>query len=477
MPLDTIAPADRSLLDDSLAPGRSVTEPVWGLVILWSRSSPERIGEVFLFPPRRGGWVLGRAHPEDDRAGIAKPVRQRPGDCQPGPALESRRISRRQLALRPLSTGLHIENVGAAELRVNGERVDQAEVQVDDLVSLHRELVLLCVSRPAELPAVPAALSGHPFGAPDAFGIVGESPSCWRLRAQLALVAQTTGHVLLQGPSGAGKELAARAIHRQSGDAGLVSRNAATFPEGLIDAELFGNASNYPNPGMRARTGAVGEADGGILFLDEIGEISHAVQAHLLRVLDSGEYQRLGEDRRRRASFRMIGATNRPPEALKHDFLARLSRRVTLPGLNARREDIPLLARHLLRAMAADNPALFPSGAPPRLHPRLVSALARHHYTTHARELNNLLWQAAERWRLDGGTEKYMDFPLAAPAPPPSRRQVDPDSLTREQIVDAYRECGGVQARVVEHLGLKNRFALGRLEKRLGITAEDRSGG
>src|SRR5207244_827185 len=81
----------------------------------------------------------------------------------------------------------------------------------------------------------------------------------------------------------------------------LLARNAATFPEALVDAELFGNVRDYPNPGMPERPGLIGASDGGILFLDEIGELPHALQAHLLRVLDGGEYQRLGESRSRRA--------------------------------------------------------------------------------------------------------------------------------------------------------------------------------
>ena len=117
---------------------------------------------------------------------------------------------------------------------------------------------------------------------------------------------------MLLGETGTGKELAARAVHRFStrADRPLVARNAATMPAGLIDAELFGNARNYPNPGMAERPGLVGQADGGFLFLDEIGELPSELQAHLLRVLDAGgEYQRLGESRVRRSDFRLLAAT------------------------------------------------------------------------------------------------------------------------------------------------------------------------
>ena len=466
-PDDTVeAPAPG---EDSLADGSRSAEVVLALVIIWSRDEPGRLGECFLFPYRRGGWVLGRALSKGEPPPrVARPCQQRPGQNLPQPMLASRRISREQLRLRPTRGGLLIENVGVARLRVNGEALSRALIYPGDCIELHHELVMLCVERPMVLPD--AEISMHGFGLPDYDGMIGESPAAWALRSRLALVAGVDGHVLLQGPSGSGKELAASAIHARSGADALVSRNATTLPEGLIDAELFGNARNYPSPGAPARLGAIGEADGGTLFLDEIGEISHEAQAHLLRVLDHGEYQRLGEDLRRRSQFRLVVATNRPEEALKHDFLARLTRRIVLPGLNERREDIPLLARHLLDRLAEKNPHLFQRGRP-RLHPELVQALVRHDYTTHARELNHLLWQAVERWKLIAGG-KYMSYPLASPERP-SRRDLDSSKLTREDILEAYRQCDGVQARAVEYLGLKNRFQLNRLKKKFNITSDD----
>ena len=459
--------------DDSLATGEAEPQELLSLVLLWSRDEPDRIGEVFFFPYRRGGWVLGRASSQGEPpVEVARPYQQRPGDSIRRPLLASRRISRAQLRLRPNRGGLLIENIGSAELRVNGEAMPRALAFPGDCVELHHELLFLCAARPPVLPAAGHSGALHPFGEPDDHGMIGESPAAWRLRARLGLVAGIDGHVLLQGPSGSGKELAAAAIHGASEAGHLVSRNATTLPEGLIDAELFGNARNYPSPGAPARLGAIGEADGGTLFLDEIGEISHEAQAHLLRVLDHGEYQRLGEDRRRRSRFRLIGATNRPEEALKHDFLARLTRRIVLPGLDERREDIPLLARHMLRSFATKNPHLFEKGRLPRLHPRLVRGLVMCDYTTHARELNHLLWQAIEGWALEG-QGKYMSLDVPLPEVR-SRRHTDINDLTRENLLEAYRACDGVQTRVVEHLGLKNRFQLNRLEKKLGVSGDDR---
>jgi len=100
---------------------------------------------------------------------------------------------------------------------------------------------------------------------------------------------------------------------------------------------------------MAVRPGLVGEANGSSLFLDEIAELAQASQAHLLRVLDSGEYQRLGEATCRRADLRLIAATNGNTSLLKHDLLARLPLRIVVADLNARKEDVPLLVRHILR--------------------------------------------------------------------------------------------------------------------------------
>jgi two-component system nitrogen regulation response regulator GlnG/two-component system response regulator HydG len=174
-----------------------------------------------------------------------------------------------------------------------------------------------------------------------------------------------------------------------------VARSAATFPEGLVDAELFGSSRNYPNAGMPEREGLIGAAHLGTLFLDEIAELPESAQARLLRVLDQdGEYHRLGESRARRSHFRLIAATNRPFEALKHDLFARFGVRIEVPGLEARAADIPLIARTLLGRMAAQTPALrdrFFDGGEPRLHPVLVERLLRHRYTHHTRELYHLL--------------------------------------------------------------------------------------
>ena len=468
MSRDTTTHGPLSDLDLAVDPGGGALPERSGLVVLWSRDEPERVGEIAFVPERqRTTWTIGREAAGRDRLGFA---RQRPGRSQETGQLRARRVSRDHLLISLDGDQLCFRNGGRLQVKVNDQTVPDARLAVGDTVEIDHELLLLVVRRPGKRPALGGPL--HPFGEADRDGVVGESPAIWELRRQLRFCAAAGGHVLVSGPSGAGKELVAQAIHRLSkGGGALVSRNAATFPEGILDAELFGNLRDYPNPGMAERAGVVGEADGGTLFLDEIGETSHAMQAHLLRVLDEGEYQRLGEGRRRTSRFRLIGATNRPIEVLKRDFLARMTRRIEVPGLDARLEDIPLLAARLLSQITADNPDLFPDGAP-LLHPQLVRSLLLQPYATHVRELSRLLWTALDAWSAAGGGRYLKPAPGEIGASPTPQRLGD--EPTREEILAAYRRFGGVQARVPEAVGLRDRYQLARLEKKLGITRADR---
>jgi two-component system nitrogen regulation response regulator GlnG/two-component system response regulator HydG len=428
---------DESTLPPSALTGEIRAEDaasVLALVVLWSRHEPARLGEVLLLDllgvAPGEPWIFGRGEAEPGERRLAL-VRQRPGSNEAAGPLSSPRISRTQLLLHRDEHGaIEVESAGRCPLEIDGRACDRATLARGALVELKNELLLLCVERPPRLPAL-LAPRAFPFGEADAHGMIGESPALWQLRASIAAAARRSAHVLVQGPSGAGKELVARALHAESARAGkpLCARNAATIPEGLVDAELFGNARNYPNPGTPERPGLIGEADGGVLFLDEIAELPARLQAHLLRVLDDGEYHRLGEASARRSDFRLIGATNRPESALKHDVLARLKIRLCAPGLDERPEDIPLLAAALLRRHARADPAIaerfFPDASPdacPRFAPALVSALVKHAYTTHLRELEALLIAATTESRgryLELGEGVRARLAASAPAAAP----------------------------------------------------------
>jgi two-component system nitrogen regulation response regulator GlnG/two-component system response regulator HydG len=452
------------------------------LVILWSRAEPGRAGELALLEP--GSELLlgrGEARPEDPCARLRFGA-QRPGAFTPTGPLGGARLSRAQLLIRADDEAIAVERIGKRDLFLDGSPVDRGVARPGDTLLVDDELLLLVASRPGLLPPLRDAASwAHfPFGAPDRHGLVGESPAAWALRERLAFHAARDEHALLLGPSGVGKELAARAIHAASrrGGRALVARNAATLPAGIADAELFGSARNYPNAGMPERPGVIGEAEGSTLFLDEIGELSHEVQAHLLRVLDrGGDYQRLGDATTRRADLRLIAATNRPEGALKADLVGRLKLHVEIPGLAERREDIPLLARQLLRAAAARDPELarrfFASGhaeGEPRLAPDLVDRLTRADYTLHVRELESFLWcsmaeSEGDTLTLSAGVRARLSLPV--PAAPP-------EALTAEKIQAALDRHGGSQERAYRDLGLKNRDVLYRLIKKLGLKPSPR---
>ena len=143
--------------------------------------------------------------------------------------------------------------------------------------------------------------------------IVGQSPALTRVLQQIDLVAQTDSSVLIQGESGTGKELIARAIHQRSRRAGkpLIRVNCGSIPKDLFESEFFGHVKGSFTGAIRDRAGRFQLADGGTLFLDEVGEIPLDLQSKLLRVLQEGEFERVGDEHTRRVNVRVIAATNR----------------------------------------------------------------------------------------------------------------------------------------------------------------------
>ncbi|MFO0547288.1 MAG: sigma 54-interacting transcriptional regulator [Polyangiaceae bacterium] len=456
------------------------------LVVAWSSAEPDRVGEVAFF--REGDTqVLGRETTSRRRGSRRCTLyRQRPGSLEPTRELSGERISREQLEIRSDGRALQVTNTGRCPLLFRGEAVDSCTVREGDSVQLKGQLILLAVRRGRTLPPMrvfPASALGD-FARPDSLGILGESPAAYLLREQLAWTAQAAQHALVLGPSGSGKELAARALHTLSSRAAkpFVARNAATLPHGLVDAELFGNLRNYPNPGMSERAGLVGEAHGGTLFLDEIGELPETAQSHLLRVIDSyGEYHRLGESVARHADLRLIAATNRSVESLKHDLAARLPLRVDLPGLDRRREDIPLLTAHLARRARERSPQLtshfFDASGAPRFSAELVEQLLHHPFTMHIRELDAMLWRAMATSAGDTIVPPVDATPMPRGEPSPPLAARGPENSEREPSSDAVRAAlaanDGNVTRAARALGLSSRFALYRRMRKLGMSIEE----
>jgi two-component system nitrogen regulation response regulator GlnG/two-component system response regulator HydG len=472
-----------TLPEPDAVPGseRSAVREAHALVVAWSRDEPWRIGQALVIPSQNGRrtltWGRGPAGGESGERILLQEYRLwRTAHTTP---VASASISRRQLEICASGEDdILVRNVGRCPLLRNGEPVSQAEFRAGDTLQLGKQLLFLVVRRP---PVAAGQCPHYPdfdFGDVDPYGIVGESAVTWRLRGQIAFLAAQDGHLLISGPSGAGKELVAQAVHSlsQRGARRMVARNAATLPETLIDAELFGNCRNYPNPGMADRPGLIGEASGSTLFLDEIGELPQVSQAHLLRVLDRGEYQRLGEATCRRADLRVIAATNRDIALLKSDLLARLRLRIVVADLNARKEDIPLLVRHILRDRHGE-------GVAPFLSMTTMRALLERRYEFNVRELDSVVRNelAPPELRLNDQLELVPSRERREESPISNGDawdQADGDEaeLTPERIQRCLDENNGVLELTWRALGLSNRFALLRLVKKHQLEVRRRPG-
>ncbi|MCA9166118.1 MAG: sigma 54-interacting transcriptional regulator [Planctomycetales bacterium] len=228
--------------------------------------------------------------------------------------------------------------------------------------------------------------------------LVGNSPALQLISRQIDLVAPTDTSVLILGESGTGKELIARELHRRSNRANrpLIKVNCAAVPRELYESEFFGHSKGAFTGALRDRAGRFELADGGTLFLDEIGEIPLDLQAKLLRVLQEGELERIGEERTRRLDVRIIAATNRNLRAeaaegrFREDLFYRLSVfPIELAPLRERTQDIPLLAEHFLRRIARQL-----GRQPLTLTLANVQHLQRYRWPGNIRELQHVLERA-----------------------------------------------------------------------------------
>lgn len=258
--------------------------------------------------------------------------------------------------------------------------------------------------------------------------LIGQSPALQAVTRQIELVAPTSSAVLILGESGTGKEVVAREIHRRSrrADRPLIKVNCAAIPRELYESEFFGHAKGAFTGALRDRAGRFELADGGTLFLDEVGEIPLDLQAKLLRVLQEGETERVGEERTRKTDVRIIAATNRNLRAeadasrFRQDLFYRLSVfPMELPPLRKRLEDIPALAEHFLIRFGRQlgRPA-------PRLTQANVRELQRYDWPGNVRELQHVLERACiiavdGRLRFDLSPASSMP-PSATPESPTS---------------------------------------------------------
>lgn len=257
----------------------------------------------------------------------------------------------------------------------------------------------LPTSAAATLPCIAVDSSmGKPVGKPVAGlpGMIGCSLEMQTLAHRIQLVALRKTTVLIEGPTGSGKELVAQALHRlsQRSNKPIIIINCAAIPEALLEAELFGHSRGAFTGAVQSRIGRIEAAHGGTLFLDEIGEMPLALQSKLLRFLEAGEIQRIGENEPIRVDVRVLAATHQPLQervaqgSFRSDLYFRLAVfLLQTPALADRPEDIPALTAHFLDRLAEKEPAKS-------INQEAVEKLARHRWPGNVRELAHVVERA-----------------------------------------------------------------------------------
>ncbi len=324
--------------------------------------------------------------------------------------------------------------------------------------------------------------------------IVGDSPAIRQVLHMISRVAPTDSPVLILGESGTGKELVARAIHRASKRAHrpMVVINCAALQETLLESELFGHERGAFTSAVTSKPGLFELANGGTLFIDEVGEMAASVQAKLLRVLEDGSFRRVGSVKEIRVNVRIIAATNKDLAAevaekrFRDDLYFRLNViTIHVPPLRERRSDIPLLVRHFLQR--------DPRG-PRHIEPEAMQRLIEYDWPGNVRELANVIERAKilcdgevitvqdlppdiiHRRSLLPGANRPVVVPGASSAIPTPSSAVQPGNgastlaeIEKAHIVSALERHGWNKAQAARALGISRR-RLYRLIEKYGIT-------
>ena len=289
-------------------------------------------------------------------------------------------------------------------------------------------------------------------------GIVGRSNNMQELFDTIRQVARTDAAVLIQGESGTGKELVALAIHRESPRASkhFVPVNCGALPEGLLESELFGHIKGAFTGAHRDRKGRFELADGGTVFLDEIGELSPAMQVKLLRVLQDGSFEPVGSDHTTTVNIRVISATNKElekevlAERFRKDLYYRLCvMPIMISSLRERREDVPILIDHFLDRYSEEIPPkkikLFPSA---------LSILMAHSWPGNVRELQNVIQFALVKTRGVRIEPEHLPPVLHAYMANTSLPRPRESNLKTAEVFKALAKTKGNRLRAAELLGI-----------------------
>lgn len=306
--------------------------------------------------------------------------------------------------------------------------------------------------------------------------MIGQSKAMIRLLEMVEQVAATQATVLITGESGTGKEMIANAIHFNSSrrEAPFVKINCAALTETLLESELFGHEKGAFTGADRRREGKFVQADGGSIFLDEVSEMSPAMQVKLLRVLQERELTRVGGQDVVRVDVRLIAASNKDlikeirEGRFREDLFYRLNVvALALPPLKERAEDIPLMAQHFLKLFAEKNSKSI-SG----FTPRAMQKLTAYAWPGNVRELMNAVERAVVLSRSDTVDEDELVFPMADQclSPDASRIAVPTtglplEAVEKQSILDAMKAAGGNKSEAARRLGITRKTLRKKLEK------------
>ena len=402
-------------------------------------------------------------------AGVAK-IGSAPGnDLQ----LVDPTVSRFHCELRVRGDAIALRDVGSTNgTIVDGVRIRDADVPPGALLHLGQTVVRVEVG---DEPAFVDVSDKASFGE-----LVGSSVAMRRLYAILERVAATDTTLLVMGETGTGKEVVARSLHAASKRASgpLVTVDCGSIPENLIESELFGHVRGAFSGATADRKGVFEEATGGTLFLDEIGEMPLALQPKLLRALETRTVRRVGSNTDRPIDVRIVAATNRPlgrnvnEGTFREDLYYRLAVvEVVLPPLRARREDLPLLARHFHRRITGkDEP----------LPPEFLSALQTRSFEGNVRELRNYIERSVALGLVSGrrpsvpppSPSSPLESTIPVHLPLKEAREAWMETFENVYVRTILKKSGGNVTHAAAKAGVSRRF-LQRTIARLRIKPSD----